>query len=285
MRAGVASKTALGVAIRRAAHQIFDSPVVFHDPLAQRIIGDTGGASLSGKADTSRGLRAFVIARSQFAEDELAEFYARGIRSYVILGAGLDTFAYRNPYSPELKVFEVDHPDTQNWKMERLRAGGIEVPESLRFVPVDFEMQPLGQALRDAPGFETTRPVFFSLLGVTPYLTHKTLLTTLEAIASMPSGSGVVFDYAVPAASLSLMDKIGLSALSARVEQAGESFRLFIEPPKLRGILEELGLACTEDMGRQEINSLYFQNRKDGLRVRSNLGRIVCAVSVKKPQA
>ena len=158
MISGLVSKTAIGVALRRAAHQVLDHPVVFRDPLAEAMVAGVGaGQASAGNGRAGRVLRAFVAARSRFAEDELALSFNRGIRSYVLLGAGLDTFAYRNPFAPELEVFEVDHPDTQAWKIARLRAAGIAIPFSLHFVPVNFETQELAQALKDEPAFDMTR--------------------------------------------------------------------------------------------------------------------------------
>ena len=275
MRAGVPSRTALGVARRRAAHQLLDRPLVFDDPLAERILD---GAEASGSnPHASRTLGAFVAARSRYAEDQLGRFFARAVRQYVILGAGLDTFAYRNPFAPALNVFEVDHPDTQVWKRERLRAARIAIPDSLRFVPVNFEKQDLGQALADALGFDAKRPAFFSLLGVTPYLTRDSVVTTLRVIAAMPEASGVVFDYAVPAASLSVRDRIGLRMLSARVLQIGEAFRLFLKPAELRETMRKMGFSSIQDLGQEEINELYFKQRTDGLRIGSALGRLLSA--------
>ena len=263
----------MGVATRRAVHQRLDHPIVFRDPLAEKIVGDGDRTSRSD----SRLLRAFVAARSRFAEDELAAFHARGIRQYVILGAGLDTFAYRNSYSPALQVFEVDHPATQAWKIEKLHNAGIAIPESMRFVPVNFETQEMAQALADTPGFDAAKPVFFSLLGVTPYLTREALLATLRVIAAMAAGSGVVFDYALPAASLNLRDRIGLKLLSAKVARIGEVFRLFLEAREIFGVLGELGFTGIEDLGEQEINARYFQGRSDGLRIRGAMGRMLSA--------
>ena len=278
-----ASATALGVAKRRAAHQLLDHPVVFLDPLAEKILLGIDGLSLptSAAAPDARGsrfLRAFVAARSRYTEDELSTFFARGCRQYVVLGAGLDTFAYRNPYTPALKVFEVDHPDTQAWKIERLHTAGILIPGSLTFVPVNFETEDLAQVLHASPAFNSALPAFFSLLGVTPYLTRDALLKTLAIIAAMPAGSGVVFDYAVPAASLPLFDRIALSLLSARVARLGEAFHLFLAPQELSGILRELGFVCVQDLGQQEINSRYFQNRQDGLRIGGAIGRLARAI-------
>jgi methyltransferase (TIGR00027 family) len=208
MNPGIPSRTALGVARRRVAHQVFDRPLVFRDPLAESLVADLEAVWPSRtphpNSRSSRLLRAFIAARSRYTEDQLALFFTGGVRQYVVLGAGLDTFAYRNPYAPELRVFEADHPATQAWKLERLHAAGIAVPDSLRFVPVDFEQQRLPEVLETTAGFDIARAAFFSLLGVTPYLTMDTLVTTLTAIASMPAGSGVVFDYAVPADFLSL---------------------------------------------------------------------------------
>ena len=283
MTPGSASATALGVAKRRAAHQLLDHPVVFPDSLADKILHGIDGLSLptSAAAPGSRGsrfLRAFVAARSRYTEDELSSFFARGCRQYVVLGAGLDTFAYRNPYTPALKVFEVDHPHTQAWKIERLSTAGIPIPGSLTFVPVNFEIEDLAPALHASPAFNSAFPAFFSLLGVTPYLTRDALLRTLAVIAAMPPGSGIVFDYAVPAASLPLFDRIGLSLLSARVARIGEAFHLFLAPQELSSILRGLGFVCVQDLGQQEINSHYFQNRWDGLRIGSRMSRLASAI-------
>ena len=278
MKAGVASRTALGVARRRAAHQLLDQPVVFEDPLAGRIVG---GIASAGKrvlpVRGSRSLRAFVAARSRYAEDELGAFFARGVRQYVVLGAGLDTFAYRNPYATALQVFEVDHPDTQVWKRKRLRVAKIAIPDSMRFVPVNFEKQDLRQVLETAAGFDVSLPAFFSMLEVTPYLTREALRKTLRCIGSMPVGSGVVFDYAVPAASLSVLDRIGLRMLSARVAMAGEALRLFLDPREVSGMLCDLGFSPLEDLGQEEMNARYFSRRIDGLQVGGALGRILNA--------
>src|SRR5208337_2845591 len=153
MQEGKFSRTAQRVAIRRAAHQLLDHPRVLDDPLALRIIGSEAEEVLRSDPKEShafsRAFRAFMAARSRYAEDELAHAVAHGVRQYVVLGAGLDTFAYRNPY-PELRVFEVDHPATQAWKREQLEAAGIAVPASLTFVPIDFERQTLVDGLTRA---------------------------------------------------------------------------------------------------------------------------------------
>src|SRR5580658_4555991 len=162
MQEGKFSRTAHRVAIRRAAHQLLDHPRVLDDPLALRIIGSEAAEELRTNPKEhhafSRAFRAFMAARSRYAEDELASAVALGVTQYVVLGAGLDTFAYRNPH-PGLRVFEVDHPATQTWKREQLQAASIPVPPSLTFVPVDFEQQTLADGLEHS-GFNASATAF-----------------------------------------------------------------------------------------------------------------------------
>lgn len=154
-----ASRTAIRVAARRAAHRILDRPPVFEDPLALAVVGAEAAAKAASETSPA-SLRAFLAARSRFAEDELARAVERGVRQYVVLGAGLDTLAYRNPHAAlGLRVFEVDHPATQEWKRGRLRAAGIEIPGETVFVAVDFERQSLAEALPSA-GFRLAAPAW-----------------------------------------------------------------------------------------------------------------------------
>lgn len=280
MQEGRFSRTAHRVAIRRAAHQLFDQPRVLEDPLALAIVGTEAAEKLrssqkEAESSIARAFRAFMAARSRYAEDQLAKAVAQGARQYVVLGAGLDTFAYRSPY-PDLRVFEVDHPATQTWKRERLQNAGIEVPQSLVFVPVDFERQQLHAEL-ERSGFETRLPAFFSWLGVVPYLTRESCLATLGFIAKIPSGSGVAFDFAVDPKLLSWPERLALRALSRRVEAAGEPFQLFFRPPELTEELKNLGFQRTEILGAEEINARYFTGRADGLRIRGGAGRFMGA--------
>jgi methyltransferase (TIGR00027 family) len=239
------SRTAWRVATRRAAHQYLDSPVVFRDPLALKIVGgDTG-------PETSPDLRLFLAVRSRYAEDELAKAVAKGVTQYVLLGAGLDTFAYRNPY-PNLKVFEVDHPATQAWKRERLAETGIAIPDSMHFAPVDFERETLASA-----GLDTTQVTFFSWLGVVPYLTREAFESTMRFIAAMPRGGAVVFDYSIPRSLMSPLAQMAYDRLAARVAAAGEPFQLFFDPAELAGYLEGLGFNYREDLDQAAINGRY----------------------------
>jgi methyltransferase (TIGR00027 family) len=188
------SRTAMRVAMRRAAHQLFDVPPVLNDPLALAIVGEEAAAQLRAESRTHGGriastIRAFMAVRSRLAEDELARAVSRGVSQYVILGAGLDTFAYRNPHPVSaLRVFEVDFAATQAWKRRKLAAAAIPLPASLSFVSVDFESESLAERLAGA-GLDRQQPTFFTWLGVTMYLTDAAIASTLEFIASTPAGS------------------------------------------------------------------------------------------------
>ena len=279
MQEGKFSRTAQRVAIRRAAHQLLDQPRVLDDPLALRIIGAEAAEELRSNPKEhhafSRAFRAFMAARSRYAEDELARAVAHGVRQYVVLGAGLDTFAYRNPH-PGLRVFEVDHPATQAWKRGQLEAAGISIPPTLTFVPIDFERQTLADGLGGA-GFDLGAGAFYSWLGVTPYLTREACTTTLSFVAKMPAGSGVVFDFAVDPLLLDAGQREALQALSERVARYGEPFQLFFDPRQLQDELMGMGFHRTEFLQGKELNARYFKDREDGLLVRGGLGHLMGA--------
>jgi methyltransferase (TIGR00027 family) len=259
---------------------MLDKPKVLDDPLAVRIVG---GAASQIQADIARyqsrigkHLRAFLVARSRYAEDQLAAGAADGVEQYVVLGAGLDTSAYRGIAAAGMRVFEVDHPNTQAWKQESLQAAGIEAPASLRFVPVDFERQNLAAELA-AAGFRADQRAFVSWLGVVPYLTREAAAHTFGYLGNFPAGSGVVFDYAVSPDSLGILERMALGRLAARVARAGEPFRLFFRPEELDASLKGLGFRRVEQLASKEINARYFAGRKDGLQVAGSAGRIVGA--------
>ena len=276
------SLTAYKVAMMRAAHQILDNPKVFEDPIALSIIGTRGASEIRSKKRTfkstlHRYLRAMVVARSRFVEDELSAAIKRGVRQYVILGAGLDTFAYRNPYIAKgLRVFEVDHPATQEWKRQQLNATEIRIPETLAFVSIDFESQLLVDRLRKA-GFRTDEPSLFSWLGVTMYLTRETMMATMELISSSTtSGSEIVFDYVITPSSQNLLRRLVFRLISNRVERAGEPWKSFFEPDSLVMDLKAIGFPQAENIGPEKINALFFRDRGDKLMV-GNFGHLMKA--------
>lgn len=266
--------------MRRAAHQLFDQPRIFEDPLALRILGDEAAAEVrAGRGENvnpwARGLRNFVAARSRFAEEELAAAFARGVRQCVVLGAGLDTFAYRSPFS-ELEVFEVDFPETQAWKRARLEHAGIAIPASLRFAAVDFERHSLEEGLREA-GFRPDAPAFFSWMGVVPYLTRDAAFATLRFIAARPTGSGVVFDYAIPPESMGLTERMAFEFLADRVARAGEPFRLFFDPEPLHAELQALGFSNIEDLDSATIRARWLGADSQDQRLHGRAGHLLCA--------
>lgn len=280
MLEGTPSRTAWRVARRRAAHQILDQPAVFIDPVALRIVGATAESFVSDEREqttTARGLRAFMAVRSRIAEDALAAAVSGGVGQYVVLGAGLDTFAYRNPFADRLRVFEVDAAATQQWKREQLAACAIAIPAGLTFVPVDFTRESTFDALA-AAGFDATAPAFFSWLGVTMYLDETVVREVLTSIAALAPGSGVVFDYSLSPSMLGLVQRRVLEEFSRRVAAAGEPWITSFEPPALRAVLEAAGFSRIEDLSPDDINSRYFSGRADGLRIGS-LAHVMCAFS------
>jgi methyltransferase (TIGR00027 family) len=276
------SRTALRVAMHRAAHQILDDPKIFDDPLALRVVGLENASAqdpnLTWLKETplSRVLRAALAARSRYAEDQLHAAIKQGVDQYVILGAGLDTFAFRNPYPRNvLHVFEVDHPATQVWKRARLEEIGIPIPKSLAFSPVDFETQSLEDGLRRA-GFNFDKCTFFSWLGVTMYLMSDAIDATLRFVSSMPAGSGIVFDYMISPSLLNPIERMAFDGLAHRVALAGEPFQTFFDPSALEITLRDMGFGQVENIKSEEINVRYFRGRTDKLRA-GRLARMINA--------
>jgi len=265
--------------MRRAAHQLHDArPLVFEDPFAIPILPPDARLELQRTPAASRkpfsaALRAFMVCRARFAEDILAAGVRdHGVRQALILGAGLDTFALRNPY-PNLRVFEVDHPATQTWKRELLAASKLPIPESLTHVPVDFEHHSIRQQLLQA-GFDFTIPTATAWLGVVPYLTPEAFAATARVLGRLPAGSSLVFDYSLPREALSSVEQLMLDSLSARVALAGEPFQLFFTPQSLAEELARYDLTAVEDLDSAALNARYLANRPDGLHLRGKAGRL-----------
>jgi methyltransferase (TIGR00027 family) len=277
METGRASKTAFRVAMRRAIHQVLDQPCVLADPIAVPLLGRHFTFDREREMSTiARAFRAFMAARSRFAEDRLAEAVALGITQYAVLGAGLDTFAYRNPFL-NLRVFEVDFPATQEWKRTLLAEALIPLPDTLTFVPLDFEHKTLAAGLAEA-GFVLGARSFFGWLGVVPYLTRDGFRATLRAIAQLPPGSGVCFDYALSPESMGPDRRRVFEALAARVAAVGEPFQLFFTPEELETELRRAGFHTIDFADSNRLNALYFGNRSDGLKLPAEgLGMIAVA--------
>jgi len=278
---GVPSRSALRVAVIRAVHHLLDEPIVFDDPVALPILGAQMAAMIQDDPfqfndPLTRGLRASLIARSKYAEDELGKAVQAGVKQYVVLGAGLDTFAYRHPNVEDgLHVYEVDHPATQDWKKSLLRNASIVVPESMIFVAVDFETKALADGLRDA-GFRFDQPAYFSWLGVTLYLTYDAIFETLRFVASLPKGSAITFDYGLQRSLLNPIELAVNEYFSQSIAEQGEPWLSFFEPDRIRDDVRKLGYADVEDIGPDELNARYFARRKDGLRTGGGV-RLMCA--------
>ena len=251
------SRTALGVAIHRAVHQVSEDGRIFADPFAIPILGPDSGALIAQRsAPQHRHMRLFVAVRSRFAQDSLAAAVAHGVRQVVVLGAGLDTTALRNP---GVAVFEVDHPATQEWKRRQLAHMNIALPEGLRFAAVDFESQALCDGLARS-GFDAASPAFFVWLGVVPYLTRNAITATLDFVASVPGGE-IVFDYSEPPEKYPPKHRKLVMALVERVAALGEPFRSHFGPLDMAALLKNSGFEDIEDLGPREIGARYFNRR------------------------
>ncbi len=254
------SRTAWMAATHRAAHQVLEHGFIFNDPLALRILGqDAEAVARDAQAHPERrGMRAFIAARAHLAENALAAgVEQRGVGQLVVLGAGLDTFAYRNPMADRLRVFEVDHPATQAWKRRRLDETGITAPTGVVYAPVDFERESLLDGLA-AAGLNPEKRTFFLWLGVVPYLTPEAVRATLAAIASLPGGAEVAFDYADPPAALSDEARAAHQVRADRVAAFGEPWLSYFEPADLRATLTGLGFTAIEDLGPPALAARYW---------------------------
>jgi methyltransferase (TIGR00027 family) len=272
MEAQKASDTAAWTAMLRAAHQLVDDePKIVNDPIAVVLVDDITREQIAARAAAlrSRALmnpRAAVLLRSRYAEDLLAEAIAEGVSQFVILGAGLDTFAFRQPaFARRLQVYEVDHPATQAWKRERLAAAGIAVPDNLRWVPIDFEQQTLATGLRKA-GFDASEPAFFSWLGVIQYLTLPAIDATLRVVAALPSPSTIVLSFMLPDIDPQSEEAAIARQVADDAARAGEHWLTRISPQDLAFRLTELGFRKVTHLRPEEANALYFAGRRDGLR-------------------
>jgi methyltransferase (TIGR00027 family) len=258
------------VALRRAAHQLFDRPVVFDDPYAVPLLGAAGAEALQRtprgpQRQWSRSLRAFAVARSCVAEEQLAIAVAGGVTRYWLLGAGLDTFALRNPW-PHVRVVEVDQAPMQAWKRELMQAAGIHVPQHWVQRPGD---------LAQWRAEDTAEAAFVSLLGVAPYLDAQTLARVLREVRGLGEGSGIVLDYRLPRALLPDEEQRQHDSLSARLREAGEPFVSFWSSDEMAAELS--GFSRVEQLGAAELNQRFFPGREDGLAVLGDAVRIAVA--------
>ena len=283
MEAGRPSWTAINAAMIRAAHLVLDAdPKIFEDPLALGLSGFENEAALRHATETRLAeaaqrsspafaqrlfleSRGFAVMRHRYTEDALHQAVARGVRQYMILGAGLDSFAYRQPaWATGVHVFEVDYPASQHWKQARLHELAIDPPPTLTFIPIDFEQHDLTATLQ-AAGYRPEEPAFFSWLGVTPYLTEASVFTTLHAVAAAAAGSEIVFEYCVPASRLDAVSRQALATVQASSAAHGEPWQSLFAPESLAARVRALGFSVVEDFGPDDALGRYFAGRTDGL--------------------
>jgi methyltransferase (TIGR00027 family) len=253
------SQTALTAAAARAAHLIVDrEPVIFADDLAATLLGEQAEEFISyhrlhGTHLVLSSARAQVVCRSRFTEDHLAACVGDGVSQYVILGAGLDSFAYRTARTTDGpdRIFEVDHPGTQDWKREHLAAAGIGEPDRVSYVPMDFERDSLAGRLGQA-GFDPARPALVSWLGVTMYLTGAAISQTLAGIGGFAPGTQLITDYMLPPG---LRDEAGATyagLVAPAAAERGEPWLTFLAPGGMTALLEGHGFGAVEHVRQRD---------------------------------
>jgi methyltransferase (TIGR00027 family) len=277
MKKGTASRTAETAAAARALHYLYASPTIFADPFALEFTSQAWRRVVVARPlrwlvidvllRSLRPVGAQVIARSRYAEDLLDQAIAAGICQYVIVGAGFDSFVLRRrDLESRIRVFELDHPDTQQAKRSRLLTLSVDLPRNVELVGVDFERDTLADALARS-SYESERPAFFSWLGTVPYLSNSATCDTLASIARLAAtGSEVVFDYMVPEELLSGPDKQVVNTLKRFTARRGEPLLGVFDPDQLELVLRSVGLRLVENLSATQQEKRYFANRQDGLR-------------------
>jgi len=274
MEDGQPSFTALTAAAARAAHLVVDGePLIFADTLAAALLGERAGELLSyhtshGQHPVLAGARAQVTCRSRYTEDALARAIGRGVRQYVILGAGLDSFAYRTGGrygGNRVRVFEVDHPDTQDWKRRALASARLPVPDGVRLVAADLAAGALPGCLA-AAGFDRSSPALVSWLGVTMYLTRDAIAATLAAVGALAPGSEVIADYMLPA---ELRDEAGAlygSQVAQSSAERGEPWLSCLAPDEMADLARSAGLGAVRTVRQRDTIPAALWQRPDALR-------------------
>jgi methyltransferase (TIGR00027 family) len=267
----VSSQTARTAAAARAAHLIVDQPpAIFSDTLAMALLGDEADEYVAyhrehGSHVVLAGARGQVVCRSRLAEDSLAAAIGRGIRQYVILGAGLDSFAYRSALSRSVRVFEVDHQATQHWKRRQLAAAKITVPEDVTFVAADFETGSLAADLIRG-GLDPAVPAFVSWLGVTMYLTTQAIGRTFAELTQLAPGSEVIADYMLPAGMRDEAGNTYVELVGPLTAERGEPWLTFMSPKDMSDLLARHGLRPLRHVAQRDVGDATTWQRSDSLR-------------------
>ncbi|MCO5993854.1 class I SAM-dependent methyltransferase [Actinoallomurus rhizosphaericola] len=262
--------TAVRTALWRALHlQVDPPPHVVEDEIGLRLAAPGDGWRDRPDMDpqATRGFRAAIVARARFIEDLVAEQADRGVAQYVILGAGLDTFAQRRPeLAARLRIFEVDRPDPQAWKRHRLVELGYGIPDGLRLVPVDFEASEDWLEQVVAAGFDAGRPAVIVSTGVSMYLTKDATVATLRQVAGLTSGSTLAMSFLLPFELLDEADRPGLRASKEGAQASGTPFISFYTPSEMLALAREAGFKDVRHVSGESHADRYFADRADGLR-------------------
>lgn len=276
-----ADPTAVRVALWRALHVELDAPPhVLEDTTGLRLAAPDEGWRLRPDmhAEGTRPFRASIVARARFIEDLVAEEAGRGVDQYVLLGAGLDTFAQRRPeLASRLRVFEIDRPGPQDWKRRRLVELGLGIPEWLRFVPVDFEAGASWRERLAAEGFAADRPAVVASTGVSMYLTHEANVDTLRQVARLAAGSTLAMSFLVPLELAAPDAREGLERAVKGARASGTPFLSFFEPGAIVQLARDAGFRDVRHVPASALTQRYFADRTDGLRPPSNSEELLVA--------
>lgn len=281
-RAAEPDNTAVRTALWRALHVRVDAPPhVLDDEVGLQLVGPEDGWEHRGDMDAegTKFFRASIVARGRFVEDLVAEHAEGGVRQYVILGAGLDTFAERQPeLASRLQVFEVDEPGTQAWKRQRLIDLSYGVPEWLHLVPVDFETDESWREAVAAAGFDASQPAVVASAGVSMYLTREAIAATLSELATLAAGTEFVMTFLLPFEQMDPEVQPGFAMAERGARASGTPFISFFEPAEMVAMALEAGFKDARHVPAAEINERYFSGRSDGLRVVSGEELLVATV-------
>jgi methyltransferase (TIGR00027 family) len=267
-----ASRTAIGVAVLRAAHQLFDAePKILVDPIAIGLVPEASEMALRADAQRlqqpfMRQMRANFVLRSRFAEDRLEAAARRGVTQYVVLGAGLDTFAYRQPtWARHLTILEIDHPASQQFKIATLKSADVEVPGNVQFFPIDFEVDTIADRFALAP-LDRDRPIFVSWLGVTQYLTRDAVGTTLRALVQGGTATELVLSYITDDwTAMGADEREAIESAQALAASLGEPWLSKFSAGAMADLLAASGFSRIEPFTFDEANAQYFGPRGDKL--------------------
>lgn len=258
--------TAVRTALWRALHVQADAkPHILEDDIGLKLIAPAGNWQQRPDMKFTKRLRASIVARARFIEDLMIEQSKQGIQQYVILGAGLDSFAQRRPdIVSKLRVYEIDKPDTLIWKQQRLIELGFDVPGYLHFVPVNFETGSWWEQLLKA-GFDAGEPAVVACTGVSLYLTREAIGATLSQIAALAPGSTLAMTFYLPMELLDEEDKPMQEIAEKGARKAGTPFVSFFTPNEILHLAREAGFKEAKTISTKDMEQYYFANRTDNL--------------------